>query len=185
MYRMIFVGLFMFVAVSDSPGMLGAQQSVESDPKGEQLDPKADTQTFLTIAAEEQQVAITLGQLATQRAKNEKVKEFSSKMVEEHKKVRREAEQLAAKHRVALPTKLTPEDKKKVEEMSKLSGHEFDRAYMNFALQNHETTLEEYQQHIKTMRYPDLREYFTATLPVLKEHRDQARLVKNSLQTSP
>ena len=81
--------------------------------------------------------------------------------------------------------KLTPEDQKKVDEMSKLSGHEFDRAYMNVTLQNHESTLEEFQQHLSTMRYPDLREWFTSTLPALKAHRDQARLVKSSLQTSP
>ena len=185
MRRTLFVGLFMTITLSFFTGMVGAQQSVQSDPKGEQLDPKADTQTFLTIAAEEQQVAIALGQLAAQRAKNEKVMEFGSNMVEAHKKVRREAEQLASKHQVPLSAKLTLEDKKKVDELSQMSGHEFDRAYMDFTLHNHETTLEEYQQHISTMRYPDLREWFTSTLPVLKAHRDQARLVKNSLQTSP
>jgi putative membrane protein len=182
MYRTLFAGLCMIVALGFFTGILGAQQDVQSDPKGEKLDPKADTQTFLTIAVEEQQVAIALGQLAAQRAKNNQVKEFGSKMVEDHKKVRREAEQLAAKHQVSLPTKLTPEDKQKVDELSQLSGHEFDRAYMNYALQNHETTLEEFQHHLNTMRYPDLREWFTSTLPALKAHRDQARLVKNSLQ---
>ncbi|OQW37308.1 MAG: hypothetical protein A4E19_14210 [Nitrospira sp. SG-bin1] len=185
MYRMIAVGLFIGVAFGFFAGGLGAQVDVKSDPAGVQLDSKSDTQTFLTIAAEEQQVAIALGQLAAQRAENKQVKEYGSKAVEDHKKVRREAEQLASKHKVPLPTKLTAEDQKKVDEMSKLSGHEFDRAYMNFTLQNHETTLEEYQQHIDTMRYPDLREYFTSTLPVLKAHRDQARMVKASLQTNP
>lgn len=187
MYRMTLVGLFISITLGifSFTDMVGAQQDVQSDPKGEKLDPKADTQTFLAIAAEEQQVAIALGQLAAQRAENKRVKEYGAKMVEDHKKVRREAEQLASKHHVPLPTKLTPEDQKKVEEMSKLSGHEFDRAYMNFTLQNHETTLEEFQHHLNTMRYPDLREWFTSTLPALKEHRDQARLVKSSLQTSP
>jgi len=185
MYRMLFVALFMIVALSSFTERLGAQQDVQSDPTGAQLDSKSDTQTFLTIASEEQQVAIALGQLAAQRAKNERVKEFGSKMVEDHKKVRREAEELASKHKVPLPTKLTPEDKKKVDELSQLSGNEFDRAYMNFALHNHETTLEEFQHHIDTMRYPDLREWFTSTMPVLKAHRDQARLVKSSLQTNP
>ena len=113
MYRTLFAGLFMIVTFSFSTGMVGAQQDVQSDPKGEKLDPKADTQTFLTIAAEEQQVEIALGQLAAQRAKNEKVKEFGSKMVEAHKKVRREAEELASKHQVPLSTKLTSEDQKK------------------------------------------------------------------------
>ena len=184
MYRMIFAGFLMAVLFS-STGTIEAQVDVKSDPSGATLDSKTDTQTFLTIAAEEQQVAIALGQLAMQRAQNDRVKEFGSKMVEDHKKARREAEELASKHKVSLPTKLTPEDKKKVDEMSKLSGNEFDRAYMNFTLQNHETTLEEFQRHVETMRYPDLREWFTSTLPALKAHRDQARLVKNSLQTNP
>jgi putative membrane protein len=167
------------------PGVGGAQQDAKSDPKGAQLDPKADTQTFLTIAVEEQHVAIVLGQLAAQRAKNEQVKEFGSKMVEDHKKLSREVEQLASTHSVPLTSKLTPEDKKKVDEMSTMSGHEFDRAYMNFTLHNHETTLEEFQHHVETMRYPDLRAWFTTTLPILKAHRDQARSVKSSLQTNP
>ena len=185
MYRMIFVGLFMSVILCFSAGMVGAQSDVKSDPTGAKLDPKADTQTFLTIATEEQQVAIALGQLAAQRAKSDRVKEFGSKMVEDHKKVRREAEELASKHQVPLGTKLTPEDKKTVDELSKLSGHEFDRAYMNLTLQNHETSLEKFQQHLETMRYPDLREWFTSILPVLKAHGEQARSVKNSLQTNP
>ena len=184
MYRMIYACL-LSVILGFSPGMVGAQSDVKSDPTGAKLDPKADTQTFLTIAAEEQQVAIALGQLAAQRAKNDRVKEFGSKMVEDHKKVRREAEEWASKHQVPLAAKLTPEDKQKVDDLSQLSGHEFDRAYMNFALQNHETTLEQFHQHLETMRYPDLREWFTSMLPVLKAHRDQAKLVKNSLQTNP
>jgi len=185
MYRMLFAGILMFVTLGVSPSMLGAQTDVKSDPLGEKLDPKADTQTFLTIAAEEQQVEIALGQLAAQRAQNNRVKEFGSQMVEAHKKVRREAEELASKHQVPLSPKLTPEDKQKVDELSKLSGPEFDRAYMNFALHNHETSVEQFQQHVETMRYPDLREWFTSTLPVMKAHRDQARVVKNSLQSNP
>lgn len=185
MYRMIFAGLFMMVPLGFFPGIPGAQTDVLSDPQGVQLDPKTDTQTFLTIAAAEQRVEIALGQLAAQRAQNDRVKEFGSQMVEQHEKVRQEAEELASKHHVQLSTKLTPEDKQKVDELSQLSGHEFDRAYMNFTLHNHENTFEQYQQHISTMRYPDLREYFASTLPILKVHRDQARLVKGSLQTSP
>jgi putative membrane protein len=165
--------------------LAGAQVDVQSDPKGLKLDSKSDTQTYLSIAIEEQQVAIVLGQLATQRAHNERVKEYGSKVARDHTAVRREAEQLASAHQVPLPKKLTPEDIQKVDELSQLSGHEFDRAYMNFTLQNHEATLEQYEQHIKTMRYPDLREYFTSTVPIVQAHRDQARSIKNSLQTNP
>lgn len=184
MYPLLLIG-FTSIVFSVFTDMAGAQVDVQSDPKGLKLDSKSDTQTYLSIAVEEQQVAIVLGQLAAQRAHNERVKEYGAKVARDHKTVRREAEQLASIHQVLLPTKLTPEDKQKVDELSQLSGHEFDRAYMNFTLQNHETTLEQYQQHIQLMRYPDLREYFTSTVPMLQAHRDQARSIKNSLQTNP
>ena len=169
----------MSIALGVFTGILEAQQD------GTKFDSKGDTQTYLAIAAEEQQVSIALGQLAAQRAKSGQVKEFGSMMVEAHKKVRREAEQLASRHDVPLPSKLTREDKQKVDELSQLSGHEFVRAYMNFALHNHEATLEEFRHHVKTLKYPDLREYFTSTLPILESHVEQARRVKNSLQTNP
>lgn len=181
MYRMIFGGLCMSIvsALGVFAGIVGAQQD------GTKFDSKGDTQTYLAIAVEQQQISIALGQLAAQRAKNDQVKEFGSMMVEDHKKVRREAEQLASRHSVPLPTKLTPEDKQKVDELSQLSGHAFDRAYMNFALQKHEATLEEFRHHVNTLKYPDLREYFTSTLPILESHLEQARRVKSSLQTNP
>ena len=51
MYRMLFVGLLMVVALNFSTGMAGAQVDVQSDPSGATLDSKTDTQTFLTIAS--------------------------------------------------------------------------------------------------------------------------------------
>jgi predicted outer membrane protein len=92
------------------------------------------------------------------------VKKFGAQTVNGHKKVLPEAEQLASRHSVPLPTNLTPEDKQKVDELSKLTGHVFDRANMNLALQNHEATLKEFRHHVNTLKYPDLGEYFTATL---------------------
>ena len=124
MYRMLFRGLITSLGVIVFTGIVGAQQD------GTKFDSKGDTQTYLGIAVEEQKVEIALGELAAQRAKNEQVKEFGSKMVDTHKKVRREAEQLASRHSIPLPLKLTPEDKKKVDELSQLSGHEFDRTYI-------------------------------------------------------
>lgn len=179
MHRILVVGLYASLVLSVFIGIAEAQQD------GTKFDSKGDTQTYLSLAVEDQQVVIALGQLAAQRAENTRVKEFGAQMVNDHKKVRREAEQLASRHTVPLPTKLTTEDKQKVEELSQLSGHAFDRAYMNFALQNHEATLEEFRHHVNTLKYPDLREYFTATLPMLESHVEQARKVKNSLQTNP
>jgi predicted outer membrane protein len=91
------------------------------------------------------------------------VKKFRAQTVNGQKKVLPEAEQLASRQSVPLPTNLTLEDKQKVDEVSQLTGHVFDRANMNLALQNHEARLEEFCHHVNTLKYPDLREYFIVT----------------------
>lgn len=145
------------------------------------------TSSFLNRVAEEQQIEISLGQLATQRAGSERVKEFGAHMVEEHKKVSQQLEQLAYKEGVHLSPGLSQEHKQQQEadELSQLSGHAFDRAYMNYALQHHETTVEEFAQRAKTLQHQDIAQWMTLTLPILEAHREQALQVKYSLQTNP
>lgn len=56
---------------------------------------KTDAQSFLEKAAEGRQIEISLGQLAAQRAVNERVKDLGQQMVENHKKGSQQVEQLA------------------------------------------------------------------------------------------
>lgn len=145
------------------------------------------TSSFLNRVAEEQQLEISLGQLATQRAGSPRVKEFGAHMVEEHTKVSQQLEQLADKEGVRLSPGLSQEHKQQQEadELSRLFGHAFDRAYMNYALQHHETTVEEFAQRVKTLHHQDIAQWMTLTLPILEAHREQALQVKYSLQTNP
>jgi len=169
----------MSAAIGFFPAMLGAQED------GAKFDSKGDSQTYLAIAAEDQQVVIVLGALAAQLAEDVRVKEFGAHMVKDHKKIRHEAEQLALGNSVPLPTKLSPEDKQKVDELSQLSGNAFDHAYMTFAIQNHKNTLDQFRHHVNTLKYPDLREYFTSTLPILESHVEEAQRVQLSLKVNP
>ena len=61
-------------------GVVGVMSSVYAQAG------KTDAQSFLEKAAEGQQIEISLGQLATQRAQSERVKEFGAQMAEDHKK---------------------------------------------------------------------------------------------------
>lgn len=146
---------------------------------------KTDAQAFLEKAAGEQQVEISLGQLATQRAKNERVKGFGAQMVEDHKKASQQVEQLALKQGVQLSPGLSHEHTQKVNELAQLFGHAFDREYMNYILEEHETAVDEFQQRGKTMLDQDIKQWVTSILPTLQSHREKARQIKYSLQTSP
>ncbi len=146
---------------------------------------KADAQSFLEKAAEGQQIEISLGQLAAQRAVNRRVKDFGEEMVEDHKKGSQQVEQLAMKCGVQLSPGVSEEHKRKVNKLSLLCGHAFDRAYIDYILEDHETTVDEFQQRAKTIQDVGIKQWIDSTLPTLQTHREKAHKVKYSLQTNP
>ena len=146
---------------------------------------KTDAQSFLEKAAEGQQIEISLGQLAAQRAVNERVKDFGQQMVEDHKKDSQQVEQLALKGGVQLSPGVSEEHKHKVNKLSQLSGHAFDRAYIDYILEDHEATVAEFQLRVKTIQDEGIKQWIASTLPTLQTHREKAHQVKYSLQTNP
>jgi len=141
-------------------------------------------ESFLKKAAESQQAEIVLGKLAIQKAVNARVKEFGSHMIEAHKMLSQELEQLAYKAGVELSSKLNDEHRQQVDELSKLSGHPFDRAYLQYVLVDHEQDVIEFEQQAQVLKDQDVGPWVFATLPTLKEHRQKARQVNYSLQTN-
>ena len=146
---------------------------------------KTDAQSFLEKAAEGQQIEISLGQLAAQRAVNDGVKNFGRQLVEDHKKGSQQVEQLAMKDGVQLSPGVSEERKQKVNELSQLSGHAFDRAYIDYILEDHETIVDEFQRRAETMQDQGIKQWIASTLPALQDHREKARQVKHKLQTNP
>lgn len=140
--------------------------------------------SFLKKAVEANQAEIELGELAVQRAVNDRVKEFGSKMVEDHKRLNQELQPLAYMKGVKVASQLSASDQRKVEELSKLSGHPFDRAYMQYTLLNHEEDVKEFEK-AKALNDPDVRMWASSTLPGLEDHRKNAVFVGNALQTNP
>ena len=146
---------------------------------------KTDAQLFLEEAAECQQIEISLGQLAAQRAVNEQVKDFGEQVAQQHKKGSQQIEQLAMKGGVQLSPGVSEERKQKIIKLSQLSGHAFDRAYIDYILEVHETVVEEFQRRAETMQDRDIKQWISSTIPALQGHREKARQVKYKLQTNP
>ncbi len=146
---------------------------------------RSESQSVLNKAAEEVQVEISLGQLAAQRAINAQVKEFGQHMVEDHKKASQQLELLALKHSVKLSPGKKHDLQQKLESLSYLSGHAFDREYMDYSIWDHETTVEEFRRNIGIVQDEDIKQWIILALPILEGHREKAHRVKYSLQTNP
>jgi putative membrane protein len=143
--------------------------------------PSTTEASFLKKAAQGQQAEIALGQLAAQNASAPEVKQFGSKMIEDHQKASQEVKQLASKEGVKLPLHMSDKQKQKEQELSKLSGTEFDRAYMQYMLKDHKKEVKEFEQNAQQLQDQDVKQWASSTLPVLKQHLEKAQTIASSL----
>jgi len=148
-------------------------------------DVKGSAESFLIKAAEAQLVEIAMGVLVTQRGENERVKEFAAQMAADHMKASRQLEELASKKGVTLPPGLSGGQRRSINELSLLSGHAFDRAYLSYIIQHHADNVEEFGRDAKTLQDLDARQWASSILPLVEAHREKARSVQYSLQTRP
>jgi putative membrane protein len=143
------------------------------------------TVSFLKMAAGGQQHEIELGQLAMQKAGNEQVKQFGTRMVQDHRKALQEVRQLATKTRMALGTEPSEQHQQQKAQLSKLSGKEFDRAYIMFMLRDHTKNMKHFGQHALVEPNPEVRQWTASALPVIKEHLEKVKTIGSSLGIDP
>lgn len=126
--------------------------------------------TFATKAAQGGMAEVQLGQLAQQHASNQAVKDFGQRMVTDHTKANDELKSVASKDGITLPTTLDAKDQATYDQLSKLNGAEFDRAYMRDMVSDHRTDIKEFQHEADHGTNPDLKSFASNTLPTLQEH---------------
>jgi putative membrane protein len=135
----------------------------------------AADQEFMTKAAQGGKMEVQLGQLATQKAANEDVKQFGQRMVDDHSRANEELMRLASQHNVTLPERVSAEGQKSYDHLSKLSGAAFDREYMSHMVKDHTKDVAEFEKASTQAANADLKSFAAGTLPTLREHLKMAR----------
>jgi putative membrane protein len=132
---------------------------------------------FLTKAAQGGEAEVELGQLAQQKSQDPKVKEFAKRMVDDHSKANEKLKSLASSKGVDLPSQPDAKEKAEKERLSKLSGEQFDRAYMKHMLKDHEKDVSEFRKEAQAAKDPDVKQFASSTLPTLEDHLKQAQSI--------
>jgi putative membrane protein len=132
-------------------------------------------QEFVTQAAQGNLAEIQLGQLAQKKAASTEVKQYGQQMITDHTQAHNQLKQLAAQKKLTVPQSVSEQDKQVAEKLSKLSGPNFDQAYMNQMVQDHQKTISLFQREAEQGQDPDLKAFATKTLPTLQQHLQQAQ----------
>ena len=134
-----------------------------------------DDKEFVSKAGMGGLAEVQMGNLALQKAANADVKAFGQRMVTDHSKANAELAQFATAKGLALPTELADEHKAGYEHLNGLSGAEFDKAYMEHMVSDHEKDVAEFDKASTSASDADLKAWAGKTLPTLKEHLELAK----------
>jgi putative membrane protein len=118
---------------------------------------------------------VEVGQLASDKAQSDSVKQFAKRMVTDHGKMNDELKTLAQNKNISLPSDSGAKHKATKERLAKLSGAAFDKAYMQEMLTDHRKDVGEFQKQSRTAKDPDVKAWAAKTLPTLEEHLQLAQ----------
>jgi putative membrane protein len=104
-------------------------------------------------------------------------------MIDDHSKANEQLKNIAAQEHVTLPTKPELKDRQTKDRLEKLSGTEFDQAYMTDMLKDHKKDVAEFERESKTAKDPAVKSFAQRTLPVLREHLNQAQQIAPAQKT--
>lgn len=120
---------------------------------------------------------VELGRLATEKAQSDDVKKFGQRMVDDHTKANDQLKQIAAQKNVTLPSDVGSKNRAEIDRLSKLSGADFDRAYMRMMVRDHRKDVSEFQKEANSGKDSDIKNFASSTLPTLQDHLKEAQSI--------
>lgn len=137
---------------------------------------------FATKAAVGGMAEVELGKLALTKATNAQLKEFAKMMVSDHGKANEELMSIAKKKNITLPVAVDEDHQKKMNELDKKSGKDFDKAYAEAMVDGHKKTLKLMQDEAKDGKDAEIKAFASKTTPVVQTHLDMINKIHDSMK---
>lgn len=141
----------------------------------------ADT-TFASKAAVGGMAEVALGKMAAAKGTDKQVKDFGGMMVMDHGKANAELMSIAKTKNITLPAGLDAEHQAKSDSLSKLSGADFDKAYVAAMVEGHKKTLALMQSEASNGKDAELKAFAAKTAPVVQMHLDHIIKIQGNLK---
>jgi putative membrane protein len=142
-------------------------------------------QQFVSTAAAGGLAEVELGHLAAGRAAHPGVQQFGQRMVMDHGAMNADLARLAERKGLSMPAAPGPAHQQARDRLASLSGHDFDRAYMQEMVADHTKDIAHFEPQAQRGTDPDLQAFAAGALPVLREHLQMARNVNTQVVLGP
>lgn len=145
---------------------------------------KADETTtdFLVKAANGGLAEVALAKLAKEKASSASVKEFADMMITDHSAANEKVMALAAARNVTLPTAPDADHQKKADELSKKTGKDFDKDYVDAMVKGHKETVDLFKTDSTKVQDGEVKTFIDNTLPTLEHHLQRIQDIKKGMK---
>ncbi|MDB6020156.1 MAG: outer membrane protein, partial [Pedosphaera sp.] len=129
---------------------------------------------FAVAATRANESEIALAQLASQKATDPAVRQFAQRMIQDHTKANQQLGQILTQKGVTVPTETSSSEQREMDRLEKLTGVDFDKAYMDHMVRDHKKDVKEFQKAADKSTDTDLKAFAANTLPTLQDHLKMA-----------
>ena len=157
------------VALAMACASIAPAQSTTA-PAETAINPSPADMKFMKKAMQGGLAEVQLGQLASQKASADDVKQFGQKMVEDHTKLNDQMKGLAPQLGVTPPDGLSAKDQQLETRLQGLSGTQFDQAYLKAMVADHKQDVHEFKQEAATTQNPQLKDAVKQGQQVISGH---------------
>jgi putative membrane protein len=142
----------------------------------------AATSDFLVKAANGGMAEVKMGELASQKSANSKVKGMGEMMVRDHTAGNAEVKTLAGQLNVNLPATVGEDKQKAFDDLSGKKGKDFDKAFVDQMIRDHKEAIDLFKKAVDDVKDPNVRTFANNTLPKLQMHLDSFKVVQKIIK---
>ncbi len=138
-------------------------------------------EAFLKEAALSNFLEIRMGEIAAEKGSTQEVKDMGRRLKKDHSSFLKEMKRFAEEEGIGIPENIDGKHSRLIEKISKRSGEEFDRMFVETIVQEHEKEVKKFSEKSEEIEHPQLQEIVSRTLPKLEQHLEHARKVRERL----
>lgn len=139
---------------------------------------------FLVKAAPCCDAMVKYADIAQKRAANPEVRELAQRIAQDHRQMHKELAKAAEDQKLAVASGTEKQVKEEVDRLSKLSGGEFDQAFLKRVIEDHEQGLKMCEAQGEKGNDAKLREFARSAGPRLKAHLKDAKMVAEKIKSN-
>jgi putative membrane protein len=168
-----------FPGQNPSPGATGSNTPIGPGAP-ENFPSKIDDRQFARDAAIAGLSNVELAELAAEKASSEDVRQFGKRLLDDQTKTNDRLKQVANQQNILIPDALDSKHQSLIDKVAKLSGPEFDKAFLKQQLKEQEAEVRDFSDEAQRGTDPNVKTFAAGALLNLQQQLEAAKNLNKS-----